>query len=279
MTETPPTIDSFIASSSSRATAPQPPATPFVAGIADTAAELQRVTLSNGNSVAVDATRHATAVGFTLRARLFDPLGNPLGEEITFLFATAWDIATPEFEIVVLGNDRVVILSQDPVDILTIRDFEAPEHGLETFRRKTDVNAARFSTEDYLWPKIAGLDDGGDRADWVDTQTDEEWPETERREKTADGHAAAEVAFSRYHGALHAEPGSHSMTTESGLQIRDRDDADNANNRIYFRVNEPGLAVVAREDLSPPAARGRTRYYPKALRRRSPDSRVLLSIK
>ena len=279
MTETPLTIDSLVASSSDRAAAPLPPPTSFVAGIAETAAELKYVTLSNGNSVAVDATKHASHTGFTLRVQQFDPLGSPLGEEITFLFATAWDIVTPEFEIVVLGNDRVVIVNQDPVDILTIRDFEASEHGLETFRRKTDANAARFSTEDCLWPTIADRDGGGDRVALVKTQADEEWPEAERREKTAGGHAAVEVAFTRYDGAIHAKPGPHSVTADNDLQIRDRDDADPTNSRICFRVNEPGVAVAAREDLSRAAAKGRTRYYPKALRKQSPDSRVLLSIK
>ncbi|WP_420349125.1 hypothetical protein [Pelagibius sp.] len=222
--------------------APQLRTAAFVADTADTAdtadfvTRLKSVTLSNGNSVVIDATRRARRPGRTLRARQFDSLGRPLGEEVTFLFAAAWDIATPEFDIAVLDNDRIVIVGQNPVDVLTIRDFEAPQQGLETFRRKTLVNAALLPAEDCASPIIPGLDGGGERVDWASTQAAEDLPGMERRERSDGGHAAAEVAFSRYNGALHAEPGPRRTTDGSRVVTLDRYGAGSSDGPVPPRI-------------------------------------------
>ncbi|WP_299397996.1 hypothetical protein [Pelagibius sp.] len=171
---------------------------PAVADTADIAANLKFITLPNGNSLVIHATKDAADHRFIVRGQQFDPSGSLIGEEVTFHFPRAWGGEPPEFDAVAFGGNRVAIVSLNPFDILTIRDFEAREDGTEVFRRKTAADAGRMSGEDCMAITVSALGDGGDSLDRTSPAEERDGPEVEWPDGTGDRPAAPGITVSRY---------------------------------------------------------------------------------
>lgn len=218
---------------------PQPLADCFVPDTADTAAEPRVVTLSNGNTVVIDAAGRATNDGFAIRAQQFERSGNPVGEEITFLFANAWGTEIPEFDVVVLGKDRIAIVSLNPFDVLAVRDFEARRDGFERFQSKSITEAGRSSGEDCLPPTNAGLGNGTDRVHWIHPQANGVRPETGHLDMGLHGPGPAEITVLRYNGTRLAALDPDPSTNGGCVPMPDCCRADGSDGHIRVRGAVP----------------------------------------